>query len=168
MDLKRAIKTIRYCTLLTSKQRANYIRKHKIFGKIGKEVYLPFMILPLRCENIYLHNNIEIASGAKLIPHDAIHGVFSRMDESINCKGKNRREYKEHIGKIEIYDNVFIGANALIIGPCTIGPDVVVAGGAVVCSDIPKGSVVAGVPAKIVGDFYSLKNKRSTYTDKVS
>lgn len=155
MDLKRLVHTIRYCTLLNSTKRANYIRKKKIFGAIGENVYLPFMVLPLRYEKIYLHNNIEIASGAKLILHDAIHGVFNRM------ANKDERYYaEEHIGKIEIFDNVFVGANAIIIGPCKIGPNVIIGAGAVVCGDIEEGSIVAGIPAKKIGQFDNLYEKR--------
>lgn len=152
MELKRLIHTIRYCTLLNSTKRAEYVRKKNIFGSVGKDVYLPFMTLPLRCEYVYLHNNIEIASGVKLVPHDAIHGVFNRMDGS--------NSFEEHIGRIEIYDNVFIGANSIILGPCKIGPNVVVAAGAVISGDIPENSVVGGVPAKVIGDFEGLKKKR--------
>lgn len=153
MDIKRLYYTIRYCSLLNSKLRGKYIEKKKIFGSIGKDVFLPFMVLPLRCENIFLHNNIEIASGVKLIPHDAIHGVFNRM----NCGDK---EYEEHIGKIEIFDNVFIGANAIVLGPCKIGPNAIVAAGAVVNKDVPPNSIWAGVPGKKVGEFDKLMMKR--------
>lgn len=140
MEGKRLFHTLRYCTLIKSSQRGNYIRKKGLFGAIGVDVFLPFMILPLRCENIFLHNNIEIASGVKLVPHDAIHGVFNRMDKS--------NSVKEHIGKIEIMDNVFIGANSIILGPCKIGPNAIVAAGAVVTGDVPPGSVVGGGAGK--------------------
>lgn len=152
MDLYRLINNIKYGMMLTSSQRGNYIRKKKLFGSIGEDVFLPKMIIPFRSEYIYLHSNIEIASGVLLIPHDAIHGVFNRMDK--------RNNYEEHIGKIEIEDNVFIGANAVILGPCHIGQNVIVAAGAVVRGEIPSGSIVGGVPAKVIGSFDNLKNKR--------
>jgi acetyltransferase-like isoleucine patch superfamily enzyme len=151
MDIKRAWESFRYASMFSSVSRGKYIKKKGIFGAIGENVRLPSGIIPLRAEYIFLHNNIEIASGARLIPHDAIHSVLSNMD------GEN---YPEHIGKIEIFDNVFIGANALIIGPVKIGKNVIVAAGAVVVDDVASGTVVGGVPAKVIGKFEDLKNVR--------
>lgn len=49
-----------------------------------------------------------------------------------------------------IGDDVWIGANAVILPGVTIGSHVVVAAGAVVTKDVPDGCIVAGVPAKIL------------------
>ncbi len=51
--------------------------------------------------------------------------------------------------EIVIGDNVWIGANAVILPGVTIGNGVVVAAGSVVNCDIPDNVMVAGVPAKI-------------------
>lgn len=137
MEIKRLLQTIVYMTLFHSIDRGNYVRKHNLFGSCGKNVRLPQMNIPYRSEYIYLHNNIEIASGARLIPHDAIHSVFNGISNS-------NQSYKEHIGKIEIFDNVFIGANAIILGPVKIGPNAIIGAGAVVTKDVEEGSVVGG------------------------
>lgn len=50
-----------------------------------------------------------------------------------------------HIGR-----GCFIGAGASIIGGITIGDNVIVGAGAVVTSDVPEGSFVAGVPARVM------------------
>ena len=151
MDFMRRFHSIIYMCLPSSMARGNYVRKHRLFGSVGKDVRLPSGHIPARAENIYLHNNIEIASGAIMVPHDALHSVFNRMDE---------KTYPEHIGRIEIFDNVFIGAHAIILSPVNIGPNAVIAAGAVVNKDVPPGSVVAGVPAKVIGSFEDLKIKR--------
>jgi len=49
-----------------------------------------------------------------------------------------------------IGDNCQIGAGAVIIGPVVLGDNVVVGANAVVLSSFPSGSVVAGVPAKLI------------------
>ena len=46
-------------------------------------------------------------------------------------------------------DRVDIGANAVIIGPITIGDDVAIGAGAVVLKDVPKNCVVVGNPGRI-------------------
>lgn len=50
----------------------------------------------------------------------------------------------------KIGDNVDICAGARVLGPITIGNNVVIGANAVVINDIPDNAVVAGVPAKII------------------
>ncbi|MBS1581988.1 MAG: serine acetyltransferase [Bacteroidetes bacterium] len=47
-------------------------------------------------------------------------------------------------------DRVDIGANAVIIGPITIGDDVAIGAGAVVLRDVPSKHVAVGNPARII------------------
>ncbi len=54
---------------------------------------------------------------------------------------------------VTIGDDVWIGANAVILPGVTIGKHVVIAAGAVVAKDVPNNSVVGGVPAKILKDL---------------
>ena len=54
---------------------------------------------------------------------------------------------------VVIGDDVWIGANAVILPGVTIGHHVVVAAGAVVTKDVPDNCVVGGIPAKILKDL---------------
>jgi len=45
-----------------------------------------------------------------------------------------------------------IGANATIVCGVTIGEHAMVAAGAVVTKDVPPGAIVAGSPARVIGD----------------
>lgn len=47
-------------------------------------------------------------------------------------------------------NHVYVGAGAKLIGPIIIGDNVVVGANAVVTKDIPSGSLVVGVPGKII------------------
>ena len=53
-------------------------------------------------------------------------------------------------GPIVVNDDVWIGANAVVLPNVSIGCHCVVAAGAVVTKNVPDGCVVAGVPAKII------------------
>jgi acetyltransferase-like isoleucine patch superfamily enzyme len=61
-------------------------------------------------------------------------------------------DYPKFGRDITIGQGVWIGSNAMILGPCQIGDHAVVAAGAVVVpgSVIPAGAIVAGIPAKII------------------
>ena len=62
----------------------------------------------------------------------------------------------------DVEDEVLIGANAVVIEGCRIGRGAVVAAGAVVISDVPPDTVVAGCPARI------LKRKDETSAAKTA
>ncbi|MGF9564401.1 acyltransferase [Neorhizobium sp. BT27B] len=66
---------------------------------------------------------------------------------------------------ITIGDDVWIGANAVILDGVTIGRGAVIAAGAVVTKDIPELGIAAGVPAKVVRrrgeSALSTKSRRS-------
>lgn len=60
-----------------------------------------------------------------------------------------RREYLSY-APIVIEDDVWIGAAAVVTQGVTIGAGAVIAAGAVVTRDVPAGTVVAGVPARVI------------------
>lgn len=60
-----------------------------------------------------------------------------------------RREYTA-TAPIVIENDVWIGAAAVVTQGVTIGTGSVVAAGAVVTRDVPAGTVVAGVPARVI------------------
>ena len=70
-----------------------------------------------------------------------------------------------HTGKylvrpVAIGDNVFIGYAAIVMPGVTIGDSAVVGAGAVVTSDVPAGTVVAGVPATVIGRVEELVERQ--------
>ncbi|MGQ9502985.1 MAG: acyltransferase [Anaerolineae bacterium] len=64
---------------------------------------------------------------------------------------------------ITIEDDVWIGAGAVITDGVTIGRGAVVAAGAVVTSDVPPHTVVAGIPARIIRQV-----GEKQYTEKIT
>lgn len=69
-----------------------------------------------------------------------------------NFEDTNKRIDEQGISTnpVIIEDDIWIGANAVILPGVTIGHHSVVAAGAVVTKDVPPHSLVAGVPAKIM------------------
>lgn len=61
-----------------------------------------------------------------------------------------RNQGLEQARPITVGDNVWFGANVSVMPGVTIGSGSVIAAGSVVTQDIPKNSLAAGVPAKIV------------------
>jgi acetyltransferase-like isoleucine patch superfamily enzyme len=80
-------------------------------------------------------HNVSIVTGT----HDYNRLMEPRMLE-ITRQGRDIR-----IGK-----GVWIGSNAVILGPCEVGDHAVIAAGAVVTTDVPAHAVVGGVPAKLI------------------
>lgn len=61
-------------------------------------------------------------------------------------------EFKAKSGEVQIDDYAFIGPRAIILPGVKIGRGAVVAAAAVVTKDVPPYAIVAGVPAKNIGE----------------
>lgn len=153
MTGKRLLQTIRMCSIMGSTKRADYLRKKHIFGEIGENVSIMDRKIPLYAKLIRIHNNVRLGSNVTFATHDGTNHMLNNMPGS-------SADYTETVGCIEIMDNVFVGANTMIIGGVRIGPNAIVAGGAVVAKDVPPNSVVAGVPARVISSFDEWLSKR--------
>lgn len=86
MDLRRVWRTFR---LLTSRDRSAYIRKKHIFAEFGENSTMSSRKVPLYPELIHIRNNVRLADGVSLIPHDMIHAMVNnkKEDENICSRG---------------------------------------------------------------------------------
>lgn len=90
---------------------------------------------------IEIGKNTLIASGCRFIDHDhGTHRGFLMREQQCPEKG------------IIIGEDVWIGANAVILKGVCIGEGAVVAAGAVVNRSIPPYEIWGGVPAKKIGE----------------
>lgn len=87
---------------------------------------------------VCIGSNVNLAQG---ITVTALNHNFEDTTKRIDEQGISTKP-------VVIGDDVWIGANAVILPGVTIGQHVVVAAGAVVTKDVPDYSLVAGVPAK--------------------
>lgn len=62
--------------------------------------------------------------------------------------------------QIQIGDDVWIGAGAVVLSGLRIGDGAVIAAGSVVVGDVPEFAVVAGCPARIVGHRFDQETGR--------
>lgn len=100
-------------------------------------------------------NNVKIVNGVRFITHDGGVHVLRNL----------KKEYRniDLFGRIVIKDNVFIGLNSIILPGVTIGTNVIIGAGSVVTRSIPDNTIVAGNPARIVGNIKQFESKRKEF-----
>jgi acetyltransferase-like isoleucine patch superfamily enzyme len=91
---------------------------------------------------VSIGDRVTVAPGVDFITHDASSWLL--QDE----KGRRYR-----YARITVGNDVFIGANAVILPGVRIGNRVIVAAGSVVNRSIPDNCVVGGVPARFLRTF---------------
>lgn len=55
---------------------------------------------------------------------------------------------------------MYLLGGSVIVGPIKIGPNAVIAAGSVVVKNVAEGCIVGGNPARVIGRFDVLKEKR--------
>ena len=160
MTAKRLYHSMMLALKRGGKRRGDYLRKHGILHRVGKNVTVQSRKIPLYPELISLHDNVHLASRVTFITHDIAYRMLNADPEI------PRNDYKETAGCIEILDNVFVGAGTTILYNVRIGSNVIVAAGSVVTKDIPENVVAAGNPCRVLRSIgerdreYFYKNER--------
>ncbi len=134
---KRLWHSLRISLMMRSDKRVEYLRKHNVFGNIGKNTIWRDRLVPLYADRIFLGDNVRCGSNVYFITHDVIHDM-------LNHREGNEFEFEEFIGDIYVGDNVFIGSNSTILGGVNIGSNVIIGAGSLVNKDVPSNSVVGG------------------------
>ena len=133
---------------------ANEYTKHKVYAKylgvkfgsnvrithyprFGSEPYL-----------ISIGDNVTITRGVCFVNHDGSVALFRKEFPGLNI-----------YGTIMIGNNVFIGINTIILKSVCIGNNVIIGAGSLVNRDIPDNCIVAGVPARVIGDIDNFKSR---------
>lgn len=89
---------------------------------------------------VTIGDHVNLAQG---ITVTALNHNFSDTERRIDEQGVST-------SSVSIGNDIWIGANAVILPGVSIGDHSVVAAGAVVTKDVPPHSLVAGVPAKVI------------------
>jgi len=107
----------------------------EIFYKIGNVKYNNSDIDDLVPQLVEIGDNFVSAPGSMILAHDA--SLFIHTGQ-YRC------------AKTIIGNNVFLGANAVVLAGVNIGDNAIVGAGAVVTKDVAANSVVAGNPARFI------------------
>ena len=83
------------------------------------------------------------------------HGVMFTNDvypKAVNENGSLQSETDWQCIETRVKNHASIGSNATILAGVTIGEGALIGAGAVVTKDVPNYAIVAGVPARVIGD----------------
>ena len=99
---------------------------------------------PGHCWLITIGENVTMAPRVHILCHDASTKQFLNYTK---------------IGRVTIGDNVFIGAESVVLPGVTIGCNVIIGANSTVTHDIPDGMVAAGSPARLICTLEEYLNK---------
>jgi len=78
--------------------------------------------------------------------------INDRFPRAVNDGGELQTEADWAVVRTHVKEEAAIGSNATVLCGVTIGRRALVGAGAVVTRDVPDFAIVAGVPAKVIGD----------------
>lgn len=99
---------------------------------------------PGHCWLIEIGDNVTLAPRVHILCHDASAKQFLNYTK---------------IGRVTIGNNVFIGAESVVLPGVTIGDNVIVGANSTITKSIPANSVVVGSPARIICSTEAYLNK---------
>ena len=140
----------------------------KIISVLKKAIGMEYVTNEaLRKRGAFVGNNVHIFTKKIDLNHAFLISIGNNVtlsDCRILCHDASTKiplGYSK-VGRVVIGNNVFVGADAILLPNIKIGNNVIIGAGTLVSKDIPDNSVVAGNPGKIIGTYknYVEKNKR--------
>jgi len=95
------------------------------------------------CEGVSIGNGVFVGHGVMFI-----NDIYPR---AVSADGSLQTREDWKVVPTKVMDRASIGSNATILAGITIGEGSMIGAGAVVTHDVPADSVVAGVPARVIG-----------------
>jgi UDP-2-acetamido-3-amino-2,3-dideoxy-glucuronate N-acetyltransferase len=96
------------------------------------------------CEGVVIEDEVFIGHGVMF--------TNDRFPRATNADGSLQSESDWHVQPTRIRRGASIGSNATVIAGVSVGLRALVGAGAVVTKDVPDYAIVAGVPARVIGD----------------
>lgn len=124
-------------------QRSVFVARDGAIIRIGDNTGMSGVTLYAK-EKIEIGKDCLIGANVKIFDSD-FHPAdpVIRLRDSLDCR----------TAPVRIGNNVFIGANSIILKGVTIGSNSVIAAGSVVTKDVDPGVCVGGNPAKVLKDY---------------
>jgi acetyltransferase-like isoleucine patch superfamily enzyme len=122
----------------------NWLERGAVLWAFGGSIKTAARVFIGPYVTIYGHGGVEIGEWTMVSMHATIvssNHAIPRMDRCIRWE-------KDVLLPTKIGRDVWIGANAVVLGGVRIGDGAVVAAGAVVTKDVESGAIVAGNPAR--------------------
>jgi acetyltransferase-like isoleucine patch superfamily enzyme len=101
------------------------------------------------CEGVVIEDEVFVGHGVMF--------TNDRFPRATNLDGSLQTEADWKVEGTVVKRRASIGSNATIICGITIGEGALVGAGAVVNKDVPDYAIVAGVPARVIGDTRTRK-----------
>ena len=127
-------------------------------GKMGKNVAVMSRVKIMSPHNVTIGNDVLLNDDVKIGGQYGVEiGDHVLIGYNVNLVSENHAYQNPQLpikmqgyygGKIKICDDVWIGANVVILPNVTIGKGAIVGANAVVTKDVKPYSIVGGVPAK--------------------
>jgi UDP-2-acetamido-3-amino-2,3-dideoxy-glucuronate N-acetyltransferase len=96
------------------------------------------------CEGVIIEDEVFIGHGVMF--------TNDRRPRATNPDGSLQTEADWSVEETRVKRRASIGSNATIVAGVTIGEGSLIGAGAVVTKDVPDYAIVAGVPARVIGD----------------
>lgn len=159
------VKLIAKIFIFFDKVKNFFIKKYqiKMFKSVGNKIYIGKNSV-FKCENIFIgenvyfgdntlisspHGKVYIGNDVMFGPNVSIHGgnhIYNVV--GLTMKNINKNDLSDGIVRIE--NDVWIGANSVILKNVTIGEGAIVGAGSIVTKNIEPYTIVAGNPAKFI------------------
>jgi acetyltransferase-like isoleucine patch superfamily enzyme len=105
---------------------------------LGDNVFIGHHVLMDLSDRIDISNDVTLSMNVVISTHIDVGSIpLAKL-------------YPRQAAPVRIHPNVYVGTGAILLAGITIGPNAVIAAGAVVRKDVPPGSVVGGVPARVL------------------
>ena len=159
--IKKREKAMDLCFIYNQIKPSDLQQRNKIlYELLGYEPQNLTLLSPFMCDygqhirvgkDVFVNINSYFMDGAEIVIGDHVFigpscGFYTAMHP---LDASSRNQGLEKALPIHIEDDVWIGANVVILPGVTIGKGSVIAAGSVITHDVEAYSLAAGVPAKI-------------------